>query len=66
MENVQLKSLGANNFVYQMVKMVSSTKYMYDSQIKGLIDYTKHYYDTEASDEELTKIFKRTIHNLDW
>lgn len=66
MEKIQLQVLDANNFVYQMIKMASSTKYMYNSQIKGLIDYTKHYYSCESSDEQLTEIFNKTIRNLGW
>jgi hypothetical protein len=66
MKNVQLKILDAHNFVYQMINIISGSKYMYDSQIKGLIDYTKHYYKTEASDEQLTYLFKNAISNLGW
>lgn len=64
MSQVKLQELDAHNFVYRMLQFASSTKYMYESQIKGLIDYTKHYYACGATDEELTVIFTQSIRNL--
>lgn len=66
MKEVKLIMLDAHNFVYHMVKMTNDIHYIYENQIKLLIDYTKHYFDCNAPDDEISEIFKITMKNLGW
>lgn len=64
MANLKLQKLDVYNFVFQMFLKTNEISYMYESQIKDLIEYTKHYYSCDASIEEITEIFKSTLKNL--